>query len=327
MQYVQFFNQVNSNGLSGAYLLHGDEEYVKRSALSALYGILDPAAAEINQQECAPEADAIMVACETLPFFAERRIVVCRELPKGEDGLKIRDYLPNIPDTALLIFYVRGKADGSTALYKALNADGRAVLFDMLTPEEAMRWLQKQCVTLGVTMAPKAARLLIELVGVDLTLLKNEFTKAAGYAGAGAEITCDVISTAVTRNVEYRVFDMVDCFLSGKAGDGMRALDALLLGGESALGIAALLSSRFRLMLSARTLMDQGIDRNAAAKRMGGSDFAAKKAYDSAKRFSKPQLLYCITAFSNVAYMQISGAMRDREALELALLNSALCPR
>ncbi|MEG1548193.1 MAG: DNA polymerase III subunit delta [Clostridia bacterium] len=324
MKYADFFNAIKNDMLHGAYLLHGMEEFVKDSALEALLSTIDPTTRELNVQTAQPQSDAVISACETLPFFDRRRVVLCRMLPTGNDGTALRDYLARIPDSTLLIFFIRGKADGTTALYKALSKSGHDVSFDILTPDEAIKWILQQGKKHNVTIAPQSARYMLDIVGPQLSTLNNEFIKAASYAGNGNEITREVISRAVTRNIEYRVFDMVEYFLSGKAGDGARALSVLLKDGEKPIGIAALLSSRFKLMLAARECIDSGVAREVAIKRIGGNEYAAKKALESAKRYPRARLLRCISAFSDVSFLQISGAMRDYEALELALLRCSL---
>lgn len=69
-------------------------------------------------------ADTIISACETLPFLAERRLVICKFLLQGEEGKKLGGYLSHVPETTLLIFFLRGKADEKLGIVKTLKKEG-----------------------------------------------------------------------------------------------------------------------------------------------------------------------------------------------------------
>jgi DNA polymerase-3 subunit delta len=322
MNHTDFFKALKADTLSGAYLFHGAEEYVKDSALKALYESVDDAARELNTQTLdAADAQGIIDACETLPFFAKRRIAVCRALPREADWERLSGYIGNIPATTLLVFFQRGQVNKTSGLYKALSKQNRVVEFETLNETETVKWLTQRTVQLGVTITPSAAQYLAAIAGQDLYTLGNELTKAAGYAGAGREVSREIISLAVTRNIEYGVFAMIDCFVAGKAEEGLRALSELLTR-ESPFGLASLLSNNFRQMLLARRMIDRGLGRAAAVSALGGSPYAAGKAYDAAKRYSEGKLTECVRRFSDVDYLQISGRMDARDALEQAILRA-----
>lgn len=323
MNHSAFFKQIKDGGLSGAYILHGEEEYVKDKAVQSVISTVEEAVRDLNVQilETA-EAQTLIELCETLPFFASRRLVICRALPKDEAWKRLEAYLPTMPQTTLLLFVIRGAAPGTLGIMKYCKAHDRIVLFDVLDENEAVRWVCQQCVSMNVSITQACAHFLVRRAGTPLGNLSNELIKAASYAGDGNEITNDVILRSVTPNIEYGVFSMMDYFLSGKSPDGLRALGGLLET-ESAFAIAALMAGRFKLMLQCKIYAGQGMDKNSAAAKIGGSPYAAKSAYDAAKRYTKESLMKNITAFSDVAYKQMSGQMKDRDALELAVLHCA----
>ena len=142
-----FFQALKAQSLSGAYLLCGEEEFLKDQALSACVQQIDPVARELNLEYLdAGTVDDVTNACETLPFFADRRLVVCRFLPQGHAGKALAGCRPKLPDTTLLLFFLRGKADEKLALIKALRKQDRVGDFDPLSPQEATRWVGKEAV-------------------------------------------------------------------------------------------------------------------------------------------------------------------------------------
>jgi len=324
MDHKSFFKAIKNGNLSGVYLLSGEEEFIKDAALQGAINSVEEAARALNTEFLtAAEADPLIAACETLPFFAKRRLVVVKAIPTDENWKKVSAYLPRLPETTLLLFFVRGSAPGTSGLVKLLKKEDRIVDCSPLTAPEAAYWVEQQAKKLQVTISPSAARFLVELCGTDLTNLHNEFTKAACYAGSGKEVTREIISRAVTRNLEYDVFEMVDAFAARKSEAGLRALTKLLER-ENAFGIAALLSSRFKQILQARLLMERKLSKDAVVKSLGGNPYAAKKAYESADRFSAEKLRQVVRDLSDVSYLQVSGQGKDVEALEQALLRLML---
>ena len=102
-----FFNLIKENRLSSAYLLHGVEEYVKDSAVSALLETVEEATRPLNVDTLeSAEANALTLACDALPFFAKRRVVICRAMPKDSDAKAILAYLPKMPEGKMLLYGV-----------------------------------------------------------------------------------------------------------------------------------------------------------------------------------------------------------------------------
>lgn len=277
MDYLTFFKSIKAGSLKGAYALHGEEEFVKESALKSLTSSLDEATRDLNLQILEKaEADDIISACETLPFFGERRVVVCKTLPADSDARKLTSYLPGIPDYTLLIFFIRGKANEKLGIVKALKAENRLVDFAPFRDYEAAKWVYQQGKRLNVTITEAAAKHIVSLAGTDIATLNNELTKAADYVGRGNELTREAISACVTRSLEVRIFDMQDYLLSGKAQDGIRAYRQMLSDGESTFGIAGFMEKCFRSMLTARTYIDQGLNRERVL-RLTGDKYPQKK--------------------------------------------------
>ena len=87
MDHNAFLSALKAGSLKTAYLFHGEEEFVKDRALERLLGTLDPAMREINVQDApAQDAAAIRAACEALPFFADRRIVLVNTTDTGKEA-------------------------------------------------------------------------------------------------------------------------------------------------------------------------------------------------------------------------------------------------
>ena len=95
------------NRVPSVLLFEGEEEYLKQSALAALRKKLLPEGLEdLNETVLeAPETDAVIAAAETMPFLADRRIVLLRDYPaltgRSEADDRLIRYLSAVPATTV----------------------------------------------------------------------------------------------------------------------------------------------------------------------------------------------------------------------------------
>jgi DNA polymerase III delta subunit len=124
-----------------------------------------------------PNADSVQLACETLPFFAETRLVVCREIADSV-AKQLIAYAPTMPPTTTLILYIRGKCGAS--LLQAAKDLKRDVAFDRLNQQDATRFVLQRLRKRGAQIDQDTARMLVEMVGVEVNALFNELTRGGG---------------------------------------------------------------------------------------------------------------------------------------------------
>jgi len=324
MDYKDFFKAIQNDAVSGAYLLHGEEEYVKESALSKLIATVDASVRDMNVDNLfAASAREVVAACETLPFLASRRVVIVRALPKENDADELKAYIANVPSQTVLAFFIRGDADKRLAFVKAIEAAKRAVLFVPLSEYDASRWVRQRASAYGVTISDQDAEFFVSLAGTDCSKLNNEFQKAAAYAGDGRAVTKDIISRVVTRDLEFVVFSVLDDVLSGRTKDGFAALRGLVRDGEQPMEIAARIGEKARLILQARRLIERKKSKDAVVAGLGVSSGYAYRVYEAARLMSPARtepLDRCAKALCDVATLQLTGRAKALDALEQALL-------
>ena len=318
MDHNRFFELMKENRVSGLFLFYGDEEFVKQSALNALISRVDPVARDLNVQEFEkPQASAVQAACETLPFFAESRLVVCKEMADSE-ATQLISYASSIPSTTTLILYMRGKC--GTSLLQAAKKEGCDVLFDILSVPEAVKLVQQRMRKRNAQIDLSAAQLLVEMVGTDVYALQNELYKAADYAGS-SPVTAEVLKACVTPNPEFQRFRMLDALLLGKQERALTMLRHLLRdGSETVFGLAHFFTGQCKNMLGARLLLDARTKEFEIGKKLGLSPMPVKAALSGAKRLSAEELRGAVAAFSAIDHLQISGKAPGERVLEAAVI-------
>lgn len=320
MNYRDFKKLLDNKAAHGAYLLHGEDEFFKEACLRSCEELIDEGARVFDLRVLHDAGrEEIMEACEMLPLLSPYSVVVVKGLASGADSKELAEYLGSLPETTLLFFGIKGELDSKSKLLGFFAKNGGEVLFSKPDASEAASWCVVTASRRGAVLDKATASTLVGLVGTDMVRLSNELQKAIDRVGEGGRITADIISSSAIGNIEYKVFDAINCLTSAKTADGLRALHALL--GErddQPLVIGALLSS-FRRMLEGRRLMDSGLTVRAAAAKMSGKPAFNERTCNTAKKYTAESLASLIGALSLALYEERTGGSDAQEAVETAL--------
>ena len=320
----EFYKATQSRALKGPYLLHGEEELTKAEAVARVKKLLDPGVLDLNWQSLqSPDADTLLSAADQLPFFDELRLVLVESWDDAlVDALESRNRLLRMADTTVVLFVHRGECRKTNKLFKALAPENRVVAFEKLTVERAVNMLMRESALRNVGLNKATAQVLVDRVGFDAYRLRNEFSKAADYAGPGGMVTTDVLNQTITPSPEYDAFEMLDALLDGKRKKGYALLLNALDRGETPLSLSGFLEGRLKLILTAREHLDRGLDPRAAARQLQGSPYAAQIAVKHAQKRTSADLARAVIAFAGVDGNIKQGIYKDRGALLLAVLNT-----
>lgn len=246
------------------YLLHGDEEVLKDEAIRALLDAAVGTNRDFNLDvryaaDLTPESFHALV--NTPPMLAERRAVVVRGVEHlGKRKTKLRDevvrYLTDPNPTTVLVLVVAASEEPDAELARGSTA----VLLEPLAADRVPRWLQHHASTLGVTLAPDAAELLLNAVGNDLSTLARELEKLAALAaGAGRAVTPDDVTSLVGVRRGETIFDLVHAALERRVARAAQLVEPVLeQAGMSGVKILSLLGTHLVGTAVARAERDRG---------------------------------------------------------------------
>ena len=326
MDRKEFAQLLKAGNVQGAYLFEGVEENIKAATLQSLRkAILPEGMEELNESLMdAPATDAIIAACETLPFLADKRLVIVREHPaltgRADADDRLIEYIPNVPDSAILVFLCRGKADARKKLYTAIKKVNGVVSFVSLTDAELNAWIVKTFAGMGKTVSPQTASVLSFTVGSDTALLRLEIEKLAALAGDRDTVTEEDVHNLATRSVECTVFEMVDAVVAGQQGKAFGLLRDMLTTGSDRLGILAMLLRQFRLMQHIKIMQFEKLAPSDIKQRLGIAPFAAERCMRQAAGYTGGQVKKAVQICLNTEYLVKSGGYNQEGALEKAML-------
>ena len=331
MNHTEFFDLIKKGSPGECYLFEGTEEYIKQQALNNLYAKLLPAGREeMNRVELTdPDADSLIAAAETLPFMAEKRLVVVRDCAlliagrkaEDEDRLQaIADYLGHISPTACVVFYVKGKADGRKKLYTLLKKKNAIVDFSPMNDAECADWCVRTLRRMGKKLSSDNAGRLVFTVGRDAALLKQEMEKLCAYLDDRDTITAEDIDAICTRSTECTVFQMVDAQVAGNTDRAFGLLRDMVRTGEDRMGILAMLLRQYRILYHMRCLMDEHAPQQGQAALLGIPPFFVGRTQQQARRFEKARLKQAYDYLMEYEFQIKQGRMPQDSCAENALL-------
>jgi len=330
MDWKELYAAWDAGDFSPVYLFHGDEEYIKKSALDRLRGkILPPGLEALNETllEGAVSAEKVIEAAETLPMMCERRLVVVkdwalvssgRSAGEGDEADRFIKWLPDAPDSCVLVLYTRGKADGKKKCTKELKK--HEVLFEQLDDQTLAKWLRARAKENGALIGPDACDALVFAAGRDLTRLAGEIGKLSSYAGKGGEISAADVRSLVTPTAESTVFEMIDALTAGRFALAQNLLKGLLVMGENRVRILYMITRQVRLLCLTRELIEQRAAQPQVQSALGVTSYGAKRLIEQARRMKKEPLERAYRECVDAEFAIKSGRWRDEAALDRIML-------
>jgi len=199
----------------------------------------------------------LLDAVQTLPFLASRRMVII-DTPSANKDLteKIASLLQAVPDTADLVF-VEPKFDKRGSLYKTLHKQSDFHEFSDLNEAQLVTWLVGYASEQGATLAPNAARKLVQHAGLDQLKLQHEVDKLAAYA---SQITNQSIELLVAPTGQSSTFDLLDAALAGKTKRALELYEDQRRQRVEPQAILALLGWQLHVLATVKAAADRSVD-------------------------------------------------------------------
>lgn len=332
MNHNAFFDLIKAGQVGECYLFEGAEEYIKQQALKQLCSkLLSAGLEDMNLTDLTdPDPDTLISAAETLPFMADKRVVVVRECSlitsgrKSEDEKKaevITEYIGRVPPSTCLVFYVKGKADGRKKLYTLLKKKNVIVDFSPMNDVECADWARCAMRRMGKNLSSEAAGQLVFTVGRAAALLRQEMEKLASYLDERTDVTGADIDAVCTRSTECTVFQMVDAQVAGNNDAAFALLRDMVRMGESRIGILAMLLRQYRILYHMRCLLEERTPQNAQASLLGIPPFSVARTQQQARRFDKERLRAAYDYLMNVEFLLKQGRLPQDNCAENAMLH------
>lgn len=210
----QIVTDIKNGNIKPIYLLAGDEpyyidriaEYIEKNVLSedersfnqvVLYG------KEVSIEDIVSNA-------KRFPMMAERQVVIVKEAQHLARTIeKLSPYAKNPqPTTVLVLCYKYSKVDKRKTVYKEIKKNGVYFESKKLYENKVADWIRRVLQGKGYQITLKAASLLVEFLGTDLSKINNELEKLQLVLPKDKEITPLDIERNIGISKDYNNFEL-----------------------------------------------------------------------------------------------------------------------
>ena len=305
------------------YLLYGEEGYLKKQYKDRFIKAMLPDGDTMNYacyEGKGVDVKEVIDLAETLPFFAERRLIVFENTGFFKSaGTELADYVKDMPETTYFIF-IENEVDKRSKLYKAVKAKGHIVELSTQDENTLRRWIVGLVKKENKAMSGDTITYFLNRVGTDMENIQRELEKAVCYAIDRNEITkADVDAVCVTQ-ITSHIFEMVDAVADRNQKKALDLYYELLALKEPAMRILFLLIRQYRLLFQVKALAGQGYGRKEIASKAGLHPFVAGKYMDLSKRFKAGELRAVMEEGAEIEQSVKTGLLTDTLAVELFIV-------
>lgn len=335
MAYKDFYNDYKAGKLSNTLFFHGEEDYLMDWATDLLVNDnVDEMSRSLDLQIIDGENCAvsdITSAARAYSMFSERRVVVVRnyrpafkKVGTKQDEDELLTLIGSDNDSSILIFTVDAEHSGD------INAFGKKLIkacggydFARLEKAELKGFIKKKVREAGNILGQREMDYLIDLSGYynknSEYYLKNIMADLdrINNAAAGDQITNALIEELMVGEADRFVFNLIDSMMAGDKRASMTLATEIAKDDDAIMQVIGLLTKQFEIMYDAIELSNEGMSIPQIAKATKINEFRLKKAYQSARHFSKSRLKELLIKLYNIDKDIKSGNLDKELAFEL----------
>ena len=224
---------------------------------------------------------SVIEAVQSLPFLAERKMVVLRDVGKNKQLAEaIEQIISSVNSDVDLVFY-EPTTDKRTIFYKMLKSNTQFEEHAEIGEFGLPKWLVEQAKKCDASLSLADADYLVKRLGSNQTMLHNELQKLLTY---DPNITRQTIDLLVEPTPQTKVFDLLDAVFAGNKQKALKLYQDQRAQKVEPQEILAMITWQLRLMALAKQADGQNTDQ--IAKDAGTSSYPVSKAQSLASKTS-----------------------------------------
>lgn len=218
--YEQIISDLKNRIYHPVYFLSGDEPYyIDKLTDFAAKNILKEEEKAFNQtilygkEVTARDIDG---AARRFPMMSNHQVIIVKEAQDVKDFDELSHYISQpLKSTILILCYKYENLDKRKKVYKEISQNAVRMVTKKLYDDKVPAWIAAHLKTLGYQIEPKAAALLTEFLGSDLSKMANELEKLIITLPDGMKI---ITSQHIERNIgiskEYNNFELSNALIA-----------------------------------------------------------------------------------------------------------------
>ena len=315
-------DDIKKGEFKSVYLLYGEEEYLKKQYRDRLKNAIagdDTMNYSYYDSDNASVKDIIDV-CETLPFFAQKRLVIMENtgfLKSSNDELA--DYIKHIPDY-LVVVMVEKDVDKRNKVYKAVDSVGYICEMKPQTTATLEKWIAGLLAKDNLKISREPCDLILDKTGAGMEYIRQETEKLLSFCEGRVVVTVVDVEKVCASDCSRPIFVMISAIANKKQQQALDLYYDLLELKEPPMRILYLIVRQFNGILQVKDLMSRGISGKEIASKIGAAPFVVGKYQAQAKYFEMNTLLDALNECAKTEEAVKQGRLNDRLGVELIII-------
>lgn len=313
---------IKNNSFKQVYLLYGEEAYLKRIYKEKLRNALVEKDDTMNYNyytgKGIPIPEIIDIG-ETLPFFAERRLIVIENSGLFKNSNDFAEYVKELPETTYLLF-VEEEVDKRNKLFKAVKDKGRVIEMARQDSKTLTTWILSKLKVENKNITKAALELFLTKTGDNMEHIEKELEKLICYCMDKDSITPVEVEEVCTVTITNKIFDMISAVAEKKQEKALNLYYDLLSLKEPPMRILFLIVRQFNLLLQVKEMKRLGKDNGEIAKKTSLAPFLVGKYFSQAGHFQTKQLKAALQDCAETEEAVKSGRLNDKIGVEMLIV-------
>lgn len=314
---------IKTGNFKQSYLLFGEEAYLKHQYKEKLLNALNPDGDTMNfsrYEGKGVDVKQLIDLCETMPFFAERRIILLEDTGFFKNKCEeLADYMKSLPDYLVLVFS-ESEVDKRSRMYKAVKSGGRVTEFAKQDEKTLMRWAAGILGKEGRKITQRDMELFLTKTGTDMGNIRMELEKLITYTEGQDIVSAEDIEAVCVTQTTNKIFDMVRAVTEKNQKRALELYYDLLTLKEPPMRILFLLAKQFRQLLLTKKMSGEGASQNEIATRLGVPSFVVRNISACARSYTVEELEQAVEDFVDAEEAVKTGHLGDVLSVELLIV-------
>lgn len=313
MKFTEFRNGLGNGEEFSLYVFEGEDAYFRLRGLTLIREAF-VSEQSLNYVEFRGDVslNELLASLSSLPFMSKKRLTVVKEYYPDKKSLEaLKTFVESAQPDSILAIVNERVTEGFKKFPLTCVVDCNKADTSLLC-----KWIMAECKRSGVSAEYSVASTLVEYCLNDMSRIEMETQKLISYVGKGGVLTEQAVTDIVSKDLEYKIYELTD-YLCKKKGDSvLTCLNELLAKGETSQRILISIYNYFR-----RLLFVAISDKTDAelCNLLGIKEYPLKMAKQQSKLFLKKTLKKIVDLTSEADYNIKSGLIDQDEGLKLVI--------
>ncbi len=318
----RILEDIKKGSFRTVYVLYGQEAYLQKQYRDKLVEALLGDGDTMNFRHVQGKdysVPQLIDFAETMPFLAERRVIVLEGtglLKAG--GEELAAYFAEPCETTNWIL-VESDCDKRSKLFKAADKAGLCIEFSSQDETTLKKWVLGLIKKEGKQITEHTLELFLEMTGTDMHVIRQELEKLLCYTLDKEVIEEKDVEAICIPRITGHIFDMVDAIGVKDRQKALALYNELQALREPPIRILFLIGRHMNLLLQIKDLKKRGADQKTMASKAGVPPFTIGKYLKQSGLYKTEQLKRALGRCIEADEAIKTGALQDKMSVELLI--------